>query len=200
MSGNDRDSGWDAPLLDWYLETTRKAAEQSLAAQQRAIDEWASAVEGRTEAQAEVATPVRGLAWFADVWLGAVQNALVHVDDAFEGGSVDLEELQTTWLHALDDAITDVGKTPEFAETATGTVERALTARYRGDELRRRALEGVGLPTDRDVEEVGARLLELEYRQKAVEDRLDDVLAAVGESRAPGRTARSESTGSGEAR
>jgi hypothetical protein len=174
-------------LFDWYVEASRKTFEQSLETQQAAIDGWASALEGRSEARTSEATPIRDVTWLYDIWVETLQNALVHLDNAITEDGIDLDALQMIWLHAVDDAITDVGKTPEFGVTMTRSVERGLKAQAWIGDLQREFLAAAGVPTASDVEEVGKRLLDLEYRQKSIEDKLDAILVAV-ETEAGGRT------------
>ncbi|MFB6165662.1 MAG: hypothetical protein ABEJ31_10935 [Haloarculaceae archaeon] len=176
-------------MVDWYVEAARKTIEQTLEAQQRAIDGWADAVEGHTEAESVVAGPARQVAWAADIWLETLENGLTHLDDAFSAEGVDLEQLQTIWLHAADDAITDVGETEAFADSIAAAAEGELGGIAWWRDVSESMFEAAGLPTDRDVAEVGERLLALEYRQKAVEDKLEAVIDAVGAERT-GRHAR----------
>ncbi|MFB6184300.1 MAG: hypothetical protein ABEI96_07070 [Haloarculaceae archaeon] len=212
-SGDDATSENDAPVSPltapfvWYVETSQTAAEtsrtaleRSLETQQAAVDGWASTFAPQADEQPTEATPSQEMAWLYDIWSETLQNALVHLDDAVDEEGIDLDSLQLIWLHALDDAITDVGKRPTFGATMTESVERALTAQYWGDQLRRSVLGSVDVPTDRDIEAVGKRLLDLEYRQKSVEDKLDAVLAAVGadSDTDPERTVGSEPAGGAE--
>ena len=157
------------------VEATRSLFEQALSAQKAAVDGWAAAFERSPAA----ATSARETKWLADVWLETIENALVHGDDALDETGIDLDALQTIWLHAADDALTDVGRSDEFAETMTEAVERSLAGQSEAAEARRAFLGAAGLPTDRDVEEVGARILDFEYQQKSVEDALDAVAAAI---------------------
>ena len=179
----------DDPVVEWYVEASRELLEAWLAIQQSSIDAWASALDGGTTNRRDEATPAREGAWLYDVWAEVVRHTLVHLDDAITEEGVDLEELRTILLHTSDDALTDVGRTPEFATTMARSVERTLTGQYWLTELRRAALQTMDVPTDRSVERVGAHLLDLEYRQKLIEDRVDSVLAAVestGGRRSPG--------------
>lgn len=179
-------SPFTAPF-DWYVETARTTLERSLETQQAAVDGWASALTPQSDEQPAAATPIQGTVWLYDIWSESLRNALVHLDDAIDEEGIDLDSLQMIWLHAMDDAITDVGKRPPFGAAMADAVERTLNAQAESNERRRETLRSAGLPTDRDMEAVGERLLDLEYRQKSLADKLDAVLAAVGAESAPER-------------
>ncbi|MFB6080590.1 MAG: hypothetical protein ABEJ81_06300, partial [Haloferacaceae archaeon] len=136
MSDDDAPGAPGLPGIDRYVEASRTGFERSLAAQRAAVDAWADAFDGRGGRTGE-ATPVRGAAWLFDVWTETLQNALVHLDDATSADGIDLDALQLVWLHAMDDALTDVGRSSEFAATMAGSVERTLTAKRWTDEVRR---------------------------------------------------------------
>jgi len=178
MAGEDDADGPTWPI-DGYVDASLSAVEASLAFQRAAADEWGSVLEGRDERRTAFATPARGTAWFVDVATEAVENALVHTESTLGPQGVDLDDLETVWLHAADDAIGDVGRTPEFAATMTEAVESALEAEAAVREGRRDVLRESGLPTDRDVETVGGAILDLEYRQKSIEDDVDRLLDAL---------------------
>ena len=105
---------------------------------------------------------------------------------------VDLAKLQSIWLHAVDDAVTDVGTTREFASTMARSVERTLAGKAQGDELRRQGLRDAGVPTNRDVERLGERLLEFEYRQHELAAAVSRLAAAVGVAGPPSERGGSE--------
>jgi len=165
--------------LDRYAERNRRTFERAVSAQQAAVDRWADALEGRDESADRPATPLREWAWLSDVWLETLQNALVHVDDAVSPDGVDLDRLQTIWLHAADDALTDVGRTSEFAATMTAAVEGMLRAQARWRDAQRALVATSGVASDREMAAVGKRLLAVERRQKRVADAVDRFVDTV---------------------
>ena len=180
------------PLLQAQAEVARTFVEQSLTTQQRVVDEWASLLDGGSEDRSAEATPAREFAWLYDVWAETVENALVHVDDSATEDGVDIDSLRHIWLHALDDAVTDVGTSREFASTMARSVERTLDGKFQGDELRRMQVREAGLPTNRDVERLGERLLEFEYRQHELAAAVSRLAAAVGVAGPPSERGGSE--------
>jgi len=178
------ESSRPATPLDWYAETARTALETSLSTQQRAVERWADAFE--TAPYPGVATPARSAAWLYEIWAETLRSALVNLDDAVTADGVDLDSLLMLWLHAADDALADVGRSAEFAAAMDRSVEGTLTVQSLLADRNRVLVEAVHLPTDRDAEALGARLLDLEYRQKEVEDRVERLRSVVEDADAFG--------------
>ena len=69
--------------------------------------------------------------------------------------------------------------TSAFAAATGQTVGDMLEASEQLDRLNQQTLESVGFATVGDIEEIGERLVELERRQHAVEQKLDQVIAML---------------------
>jgi aminoglycoside phosphotransferase family enzyme len=71
--------------------------------------------------------------------------------------------------------------TSAFAAANGQLVESMLEMRQEADEIGQDTIAQLGFPTRDDMDEVAERLVELERRQHAIEQKLDDVLEAVEE-------------------
>lgn len=170
--------GWGR-AVEWQYETVRTALERSLEMQRTVVDSWVTAAESTAPPETPQRAQLRRLEWGYDIWEETLLNTLVHLDDAITEDGIDLRQLQMIWLHAMDDAFSDVTSRPAFAAETNDTLEDVLTEQQQLNELRRDFLHASNLPTDRDLEEVGERLLDLEARQKRIEEKLDAVLDAA---------------------
>lgn len=171
-------SWWQAGL-DRQYEASRIALEQSLETQRSVVDGWIGLVESITPETRSSRSTLRGLGWSYDLWEETIRNVLVHLDDTIDGDGIDLEALQLVWLHAMDDAFSEITSRPAFATEASRSLEQVLRGQRALIEARRERLHEADLPTDDDLARVGERLLGLEARQKRVEDRLDSILETL---------------------
>jgi hypothetical protein len=89
------------------------------------------------------------------------------------------EDFRDIWLNAANESFKEVMGTSAFAAATGETVGDALELQQAIDAATEETLAALGFATGGDVEEVGARLVELERRQHAVEEKLDRVLAAL---------------------
>ena len=176
--------GWGR-AVEWQYETARATLERSLELQRTVVDNWIAAAESAAPPEAPQRAQLRRLEWGYDIWEETLLNALVHLDDAITEDGIDLRQLQMIWLHAMDDAFSEVMRRPAFAAETNDTLEAVLTEQRQLNHLRRDFLHASNLPTDRDIEEAGERLLNLEARQKKIEEKLDAILDATGLEEAP---------------
>lgn len=176
---------WWQAALDWQYETSRTALEQALELQRSAIDGWMGFAESAVADSRSSRSVLRGLEWSYDLWEETIRNVLVHLDDAIGEEGIDLDALQMIWLHAMDDAFSEVTSRPAFATEASRNLERVLGEQRSLNEARRDLLHDSDLPTDRDLEVIGERLLRLEASQKRIEDRLDAILEDFGVEATP---------------
>jgi hypothetical protein len=175
MSNQDW-NGFMEQMNEQFLETL----EQNMEAQAEFVESWSKAVEGSTE-DVELSEGVQGYARAYEAWMNAAQQMLERSNDAFDGEDVEIEEFRDIWLNTANEAFKEVMSTSAFAAATGQTVSGALEARQQADEAAESTLHNLGLPTESDVMEVGDRLVELERRQHAVEQKLDRVLDAVEE-------------------
>lgn len=157
-----------------------EALEQNMEAQAEFVESWSETVGNATDDD-EISSGVRGYARAYKVWMDAAERMVERANDAFEGEDVEMEEFRDTWLNAANQAFKESMNTTAFAAATGQTVEQALEAQQQSQEAAETTLHSLGMPTESDVEEVGERLVELERRQQAVENKLDRVLEQIEE-------------------
>jgi len=155
------------------------AMEQNMEAQAEFVESWSETVEA--SAGEEAADGVQGYAKAYEVWMDAAQQMVERANDAFEGEEVELEEFRDTWLNAANDAFKEAMSTTAFAAATGETVSETLEIQQDADEVAENTLHTLGFATEGDAREIGSRLVELERRQQAVENKLDRILEEIGE-------------------
>ncbi|MFC3476569.1 poly(R)-hydroxyalkanoic acid synthase subunit PhaE [Halobacterium litoreum] len=174
----------DTPGMEWFervAEVNRQyadAAEQTMNAQSRFVDAWLDSVDQLTR-QNRADETAASVANAYEVWMQAADDALEQVTDVVEGEDVDVERFRDTWLNAANRAFKETMETSAFAYATGQGLDDALELRQQFDDITEDAVHEMGLPTEGDVTEIGERLVELERRQHAVEQRLDRILDAV---------------------
>jgi hypothetical protein len=169
-----------AEFAEEMNEQVLGAVEANADARARFVESWLDAVEG-TQANA-TARAADGLDGYADAyerWVDATEQQLDRVTEAIEGEDVSVEDFRDIWLTTANRAFADVMGTSAFAAATGETVDDALDVQRETDEAAEETLHALGFATEGDVQEVGSRLVELERRQHAVEEKLDEVLAAL---------------------
>jgi len=156
------------------------ALEQNVEAQATFVETWFDALDETMDAGSADET-MAGYARAYEAWMNAATEQFERTSDALEGEDVDLEEFRDLWLNTANEAFSEVMATPAFAAATGQTVEQALEMRQQVDEAAQDTLSELGFATEGDVVEVGERLVELERRQHAVEEKLDRVLEHVGD-------------------
>jgi hypothetical protein len=111
-----------------------------------------------------------------EVWMGAAEELVERSADAAGGEDVDPSEFRDIWLRSANEAFKEVMTTSAFAAANGQLVERMLEMRQDADDVSQETIAQMGFPTQDDVDEVGQRLVELERRQHAVEEKLDRVI------------------------
>ncbi|MFC4245437.1 poly(R)-hydroxyalkanoic acid synthase subunit PhaE [Natribaculum luteum] len=170
---------WNA-LVEQWNEQFLEALEQNMEAQAQFVESWSEAVE-ETADDVEAAEGVEGYARAYDAWMNASQQMVERMNDVVEGEDVDLEEFRDIWLNTANEAFKEVMSTTAFARMTGETVGDVLEAQQQADEAAETTLRTLGFATESDVVEVGDRLVELERRQHAVEQKLDRVLEELQE-------------------
>lgn len=169
---------------DWSRFFTRMneefvdAMEQNFEAQAEFVESWSETVADSTGDET-VSDGLRGYARAYEVWMNAAGRMVERANDAAEGEEVDINEFRDVWLNAANDAFKEVMSTTAYAAATGETVEQAMEAQQGADEAAESTLHTLGFATEGDIEEVGGRLVELERRQHAVEEKLDRVLDAL---------------------
>ena len=165
--------------------------EASTEAQAEFVESWVGAFESIDQEQ-YTTEGFEGGTRAHSIWMDAAEETAEKMAAAASGEDVAPEEVRDLWLDSANEAFKEVISTDAFASMTGGTVEDALEMREAVDESTQSTLREFGFATERDVREVGERLVELERRQKkverglerleAVEAKLDRVLDRLEES------------------
>jgi len=153
-----------------------EAMEQNMEAQASFVEQWSEAVESQRMDQPEVDEGLEGYRNAYETWMEAADQMVDRVNDFMEGEEVDPSEFRDIWLNTANSAFKDVMETSAFAAWTGSTVQQMMETQRQADQMAEDTLEQLGFATDEHVAEVGDRLVEMERRQHAVEQKLDRVL------------------------
>ncbi len=165
---------WNAFVEQWN-EQLLEALENNMEAQAQFVESWSETV-GEVSDENEISDGVEGYARAYETWMNASKQMVDRVNDSIEGEDVDVEEFRDIWLNTANEAFKDVMSTTAFARMTGETVGDVLELQQEADEASQETLRTLGFATEEGVVEVGDRLVELERRQHAVEQKLDRVL------------------------
>jgi methyl-accepting chemotaxis protein len=166
--------------------TLLDAVEQNVAAQARFVEAWYDAVdESWTTSADTVADGAEGYGAAYEAWMRAAEEQLDRTGDLLAGEDVSPNDFRDVWLNTANEAFKEVMSTSAFAAATGETVSDALAVKQQVDETAEETLHGLGFPTESDVAEVGARLVELERRQHDVEEKLDRILEELSDEDGP---------------
>ncbi|WP_049888172.1 MULTISPECIES: poly(R)-hydroxyalkanoic acid synthase subunit PhaE [Natrinema] len=174
------------PMQDWnafaeqWNEQFLDALEDNMEAQAQFVESWSETV-GEVSEDTELSDGVEGYARAYETWMNASQQMVDRINDQLEGEDVDIEEFRDIWLNTANEAFKDVMSTTAFAKMTGETVGDVLELQQQADEAAQETLHSLGFATQDDVVEIGDRLVELERRQHAVEQKLDRVLEHLDE-------------------
>lgn len=152
--------------------------DQSMSGGNRFVDSWFDLVD-ETTPQEYLDETTEAMAETQRVWLQAAEDTADRTAGVMEGEEIAPERFRDIWLNAANRAFKNAMETTAFAALTGESVDEAMTYRREYDDAREELLHEWGLATERDAREVGDRLVELERRQHAVEERLDRILDAV---------------------
>ena len=150
--------------------------EQNKKAQAAFVESWADAVEDNMPKQENMADGFDGYNRAYEEWLDATDRMMERSADAAQGEDVDPAEFRDIWLQSANEAFKHVMSTSAFAAANGQLVESMMEMQQEADDLSQDAISQLGFPTRDDVDEVAERLVELERRQHAVEQKLDRIL------------------------
>ena len=170
---------WNAFVEQWN-EQFLEALEDNMEAQAQFVESWSETV-GEVSEDNELSDGVEGYARAYETWMNASQQMVERMNDQLEGEDVDVEEFRDIWLNTANEAFKDVMSTTAFAKMTGETVGDVLELQQQADEASQETLRSLGFATEDDVVEIGDRLVELERRQHAVEEKLDRVLEHLDE-------------------
>ncbi|ELY52814.1 hypothetical protein [Natronorubrum bangense] len=165
---------WNAFVEQWN-EQFLDALEDNMEAQAEFVESWSETV-GEVSEDNELSDGVEGYARAYETWMNASQQMVERMNDTLEGEDVDVDEFRDIWLNTANEAFKDVMSTTAFAKMTGETVGDVLELQQEADEASQETLRSLGFATEDGVVEVGDRLVELERRQHAVEEKLDRIL------------------------
>lgn len=159
-------------LVERMNEQFMDAMESNARAQSEFVESWFETVESMGE-EGYVEESLESYGRAHSVWMEAAGEAMEKTADVASGEEVSPEEFRDVWFDAANEAFKEVMSTEAFAALTGRTVEDALELRQAADETTQATLHELGFATERDVREIGERLVELERREKEVERRLE---------------------------
>ena len=168
-------------MVEEMNEAVADSMEQNMEAQAAFVESWADAVEDSIPKEDEMSEGLQGYSRAYEEWVDAAEQMVERSTAAAQGEDVDPAEFRDIWLKSANEAFKQVMGTSAFAAANGQLVESMMEMQQEADDLSQDTLEQLGFPTRDDVDEIGERLIELERRQHAVEQKLDRVLDAVEE-------------------
>ncbi|MFB6108802.1 MAG: poly(R)-hydroxyalkanoic acid synthase subunit PhaE [Haloplanus sp.] len=162
-------------FLERMTETYMNALDRNLDAQSAFLESWMDSVEENLSEE-RVREGYEGSRRAYEAWMEAAETSFERMGDAMAGEEVDPEEFRDIWLSSANEAFKEMMTTTAFAAATGQSVEEALNMRQNLDEASEETLHALNFATVGDVHEVGERLVELERRQHAIEEKLDRVL------------------------
>jgi len=149
---------------------------QNMEAQAAFVESWADAVEDSIPKEDELAEGFDGYNQAYEEWIDAAEQMVERSTDAAQGEDVDPSEFRDIWLKSANEAFKHVMGTSAFAAANGQLVETMMEMQQQTEELSQDAIAQMGFPTRENMDEVAERLLEVERRQHAVEQKLDEIL------------------------
>jgi BMFP domain-containing protein YqiC len=168
-------------MVEQMNEAVADSVEQNMKAQAAFVESWSDAFESNVPEEDVVADGIEGYNKAYEVWMDAAEQMVERTGAAAEGEDVDPAELRDIWLQSANQAFKEVMSTSAFASANGRLLGQLMEMQQEVDEVTQDTISQMGLPTRDDVDEVGARLVELERRQQDVENKLDRILDAVEE-------------------
>jgi hypothetical protein len=157
-------------------EQMNEAMEQSMESQSAFMESWAEAMEASMLEEDDLAEGMEGYSRAYEVWMDAAEQLMERTEDAAAGEDVSFTELRDIWLQSANEAFKEVMDTSAFAAANGQLVQSMMEMQEQMTGVSEETFEDMGLPTGSHIDEVGERLIELERRQHAVEEKLDRVL------------------------
>ncbi len=172
---NDQQEQW-TEMMEQMNDAVAESIEQNMTAQTDFMESLAGGFDNSMFDEETMADGMEGYSRAYEVWMDAAEQMAGQSAAMAEGEDVAPEEFRDIWLQSANEAFKEVLSTEAFAAANGQLVESMMEMRQDVDEAAQDALSQAGLATRDDVEEVGERLVELERRQHAVEEKLDRVL------------------------
>ncbi|MFB6206898.1 MAG: poly(R)-hydroxyalkanoic acid synthase subunit PhaE [Haloglomus sp.] len=165
-----------AEMAERMNQAMSESLEQNMDSQSAFMESWTEAMQSSALDEEDLAEGFEGYARAYEVWMDAAEQLLERTEDAASGEDVSFTELRDIWLQSANEAFKEVMGTSAFAAANGQLVESMMEMQEEVNEVSEDTLTQLGMPTQSQMDEVGERLIELERRQHAVEEKLDRVL------------------------
>ena len=163
-------------MVEEMNEAVADSMGQNMEAQAAFVESWADAVEDSMPEEDELAEGFEGYNEAYEEWIDAAEQMVERSTDAAQGEDVDPSEFRDIWLKSANEAFKHVMSTSAFAAANGQLVESMMEMQQQTEELSQDAIAQMGFPTQENIDEVAERLLEVERRQHAVEEKLDELI------------------------
>ena len=163
-------------LVEQMNEAMTKSVEQNMEAQAQFMESWAETMKQSMPEEEMMTESFEAYSNAYDVWMDAADQMFERTVDAAEGEDVSFTEFRDIWLRTANEAFKEVMSTSAFAAATGDVVENMMDMQQQTEEVSQDTLSQLGLPTRDEMDEVAERLIELERRQHAVEEKLDRIL------------------------
>ncbi len=177
---NQMQDDWNE-MVEQMNNAVAESVEQNMEAQAAFLESWGDAFDNSVPEEDALEDGMEGYSRAYEVWMDAANQMFEKTTDAAEGEDVEATEFRDIWLQSANEAFKEVMSTSAFASANGQLVETMMEMQQEVDDVTQDTIAQMGMPTREDVEEVGERLVELERRQHAVEEKLDRILDAVEE-------------------
>ena len=168
-------------MVEEMNQAVADSLQQNMEAQAAFVETWTDAFTDSVLGEAELTDGIDGYNQAYEVWMDAAERMFERSGDAAQGEDVDPTEFRDIWLQSANEAFKEIMGTSAFAAANGQLIESMMEMRQQADDISQETVAELGFPTRDDVDEVGERLVELERRQHAVEEKLDRVLDALEE-------------------
>lgn len=155
--------------------------DQFIEAQTRFLESWQQNLAQETDDEV-IASGAKGIVEAYEIWLNASREWTEQLVAVAEGEELDPRNARDIWLRAANESAQSMMSTTAFAQMTGQSVQDGLELQRQRDEAIQTMLEAMGVASTHSIEEVGDRLIELERRQHAVEQKLDRLLDHLDES------------------
>ena len=174
MDPEEVQENW-AAMMNEMNDAVARSVEQNMEAQAAFMESWMGAFDGSMDEEV-VEEGMEGYGRAYEVWMEAAEQMSSRITEAAQGEDVDAREFRDIWLQSANEAFSEVMGTAAFAAGTGEMVGDLMDLQQQADDLSQDTLEGLGFATRDDIDEVAARLVELERRQHEVSKKLDRLL------------------------
>jgi len=177
---NQMQDEWNE-MVEQMNEAVADSIEQNMEAQAAFMESWTDSFSNNMPEEDVVKEGIDGYSRAYEVWMDAAEQMFERTTDAAEGEDIEPTEFRDIWLQSANEAFKEVMSTSAFAAANGQLVESIMEMQQEVDDVTQDTISQMGMPTRDDVTEIGERIVELERRQHAVENKLDQILDAVEE-------------------